>query len=319
MLNVLGLTTRDELVYTAMLRHRDLDLAALAALLQIDQDAIRSALDNLVDLALVRIAADGERMWAVRPRAGLAALLARAEADLAARQLEIEKARSAFADQFDEESADELQRHEGLDSVQDRLAEMAAVATTECLSFSTGGAQLPQTIEAERPLNLQALERGVVIRNVYLDSFRNDAETLAYARWMAQHGSQSRTVAALPMRMVVIDRATALVPLDPTNQIAGALEIRSPGVIAGLVALFEQVWSTGTPFGDAPARDAAGLSGQERELLRLYAQGHTDESAARRLALSVRTVQRMMTTLGERLQASSRFQAGVEATRRGWI
>ena len=45
----------------------------------------------------------------------------------------------------------------------------------------------------------------------------------------------------------------------------------------------------------------------------------TTYPAARRLAVSTRSVQRMMTVLTERLRAVSRFQAGVEATRRGWV
>ena len=47
--------------------------------------------------------------------------------------------------------------------------------------------------------------------------------------------------------------------------------------------------------------------------------GHTDESAARKLGLSVRTIQRMMSELTGRLGAESRFQAGAEAVRRGWL
>jgi DNA-binding CsgD family transcriptional regulator len=136
---------------------------------------------------------------------------------------------------------------------------------------------------------------------------------------MAELGSQSRTVPMLPMRMVIIDQGVALVPIDPDNPLLGALELRSPGVVAGLVALFEQVWKSGTPFGDVAVRDDHGLASLERDLLRLLAAGHTDETAARKLAVSVRSVQRTMTLLTKRLNAASRFQAGVEANRRGWV
>lgn len=56
-----------------------------------------------------------------------------------------------------------------------------------------------------------------------------------------------------------------------------------------------------------------------RSLLELLAEGHTDESAGRKLAVSTRSVQRTMTVLTQRLGAGSRFQAGVEATRKGWV
>lgn len=136
---------------------------------------------------------------------------------------------------------------------------------------------------------------------------------------MADLGGQSRTVPTLPIRMVIVDRRIALVPIDPDNPRLGALELQSPGIVAALIALFEQIWRTACPFGENRLVDVQGLKPIERELVRLLATGHTDEAAARKLAVSLRTVQRMATSLLERLGAASRFQAGVEASRRGWL
>jgi DNA-binding NarL/FixJ family response regulator len=47
--------------------------------------------------------------------------------------------------------------------------------------------------------------------------------------------------------------------------------------------------------------------------------GYTDESAAARLGVSVRTVRRMMSTIMTRLGARSRFQAGIRAADRGML
>lgn len=121
------------------------------------------------------------------------------------------------------------------------------------------------------------------------------------------------------MRMVIVDRATALVPLEPHNPREGALELHSAGVITGLVALFEQFWQVGTPLGEGSPLDDDGLNPQERELIRLLATGHTDESAARQLAVSTRSVQRVITSLARRFGARSRFEAGVLANQRGWV
>ena len=49
------------------------------------------------------------------------------------------------------------------------------------------------------------------------------------------------------------------------------------------------------------------------------ARGAKDEQLARTLGLSLRTVRRRVAELLDELEASSRFQAGVEAVRRGWI
>jgi DNA-binding CsgD family transcriptional regulator len=67
----------------------------------------------------------------------------------------------------------------------------------------------------------------------------------------------------------------------------------------------------------APRRDQP--SSQERDLLRLLGQGLTDASAARQLGVSLRTVRRMMAELMARLDARSRFEAGIRAAERGWV
>ncbi|RPK62449.1 transcriptional regulator NarL [Streptomyces sp. ADI96-15] len=63
----------------------------------------------------------------------------------------------------------------------------------------------------------------------------------------------------------------------------------------------------------------ADLSEAEREVLRLMCAGCTDEVAARRLGVSLRTVRRMVSRLMARLDARSRFEAGVRAGQRGWL
>jgi DNA-binding NarL/FixJ family response regulator len=57
----------------------------------------------------------------------------------------------------------------------------------------------------------------------------------------------------------------------------------------------------------------------ECDLLILLAAGSTDETAAKRLGVSGRTVQRVMAELMERLGAASRFEAGLRAKERGWL
>jgi DNA-binding NarL/FixJ family response regulator len=61
------------------------------------------------------------------------------------------------------------------------------------------------------------------------------------------------------------------------------------------------------------------LSHRERQLLTLLTAGYTDESAAVRLGISVRTVRRLVSGIMNRLGARSRFQAGVKAADRGWL
>jgi DNA-binding CsgD family transcriptional regulator len=198
-----------------------------------------------------------------------------------------------------------------------RLVELAQCARTECLSFLPNGAQLPDTMHASKPLDQQALERGVRVLNIYQDSFRNDPATLQYVRWLASLGGQTRTVPSLPMLMVVVDNEVALVPLDPDDGRRGALELRTHGAVAAMRVLFEQFWQAATPWDEQPPPDRHGLSRREREILMMLASGHTDEWISRKLGVSLRTIRRVVADLMSRLDAQSRFEAGV--LRYGWL
>ncbi|MFD0077741.1 glycosyltransferase [Streptomyces sp. NPDC127166] len=147
--------------------------------------------------------------------------------------------------------------HGVLDHVRERLEDLAANARTECLSLLPGGARLPDTMDASRPLDQLALERGVKIRSIHQESFRNDPPTVEYVRWYCDLGGEARTVPVVPM--------------------------------------------------------------QERESPMLLGIGCTDDIAARRLGVSLRTVRRMSSELMNGLGARSRFEAGVRATKEGWL
>lgn len=157
------------------------------------------------------------------------------------------------------------------------------------------------------------------MRTLCLESIRNDPATLTYAQWLAQSGASVRTTPTLPVRMLVYDRKIALLPLDAADSRKGVIQVIDTGIVTAVLALFEQIWSAATPVGSAPARDDRGLSAQERQLLKLLAEGLTDEGAARQLGLSQRTVRRIMAGIMERLGARSRFEAGLQAAKRGWL
>ncbi|MFB6392227.1 LuxR family transcriptional regulator [Polymorphospora lycopeni] len=324
MFRSLGLSTTAEAVYRAMLAEPTWGVAELARSVEVSTRQVHDALDELIELALVRESGDiPGRLRPTNPEVGLAPLLARARASIARQQYEIEATQAAVEAlaeaHSDNRHRDRLVRLPTLDAVRDRLEHLAALAGSECLSFIPGGPRKFDAIAVSRPFHRRALEHGIAVRAVYQDSFRNDPETLAYARWFSEMGGEARTVPLIHFQLTVVDRRLALLPIDPADPRKGAVEIHSPGVTTAVCALFDQVWSSATPFGSAAPVDDNGLEPPERELLRLLGDGHTDESAARRLGLSVRTIQRMMSDLTDRLGAASRFQAGANAVRQRWL
>jgi DNA-binding CsgD family transcriptional regulator/sugar-specific transcriptional regulator TrmB len=313
-------------VYRLLLLHPEDGPPQIAGRLARSETEILGSLERLADLALVRPPGATGRWRALSPEAGMAVLLARQEAEAARRQAELDHSRGAMASLIAEFSRTRqssppsgVEIISSLQDVRERLEQLASEAVAEVLSFAPGGPQPAAVMEASRALDRQSLERGVRMRTVFLDSVRNDQATVQYAQWLNELGGTVRTVPALPLRMIIADGTTAVVPLDPGDSDQGAVLLRSPGVIAALRALFEQVWEHAKPLGEEVQRDGYGLTGQERQLLRLLSEGLTDERAAQRLGVSLRTIRRMMAALMTRLDSRSRFQAGIKVAASGWL
>jgi hypothetical protein len=110
-------------------------------------------------------------------------------------------------------------------------------------------AQSQASLDASRPLDEDAMARGIDLRTLYQDSVRNDPATYAYAQWMTERGGQVRTAPVLPPRLLIFDRTTAVVPIDPANTRAGALCTTEPAIVASLATIFEQAWNIAVPLG----------------------------------------------------------------------
>lgn len=165
---------------------------------------------------------------------------------------------------------------------------------------------------------------------------------LPYAlRVLARGARQTETI---PFKMVLVDRATAAVPLDLDLHFNGVLLIKDPVVVGALVRIHQHWWDRGEDFpvppepapgqlyappkGPAPAGGESGpgtglrsgaLPSQLRPVLDAMLCGLTDEAAAARLGMSPRTYSRRVGELLTALGTTSRFRAGAEAARRGWV
>lgn len=329
MLSALGLNDSTEAVYRLMATRREgWGVEQIVEQLGLEERHVRDALDQLAELALLRQSADSPGGWrAIHPKLGLELLLRRQQDDLEQRHRELAQTHLAvsrmiadLAEPVARDSPPDSERLVGMDAIQSCLEQIAENAADSICTFMPGGAHSPAAIEAARHNDTQILGRGVRVRTICLDSVRNSTPTREYARWLTSEGGDVRTVATLPLRMILVDGATALVPLDPRDTRQGAVLLHAPGAVVALAALFEQVWNVATPFGSQRERHhCTGLSVQEGELLALLAKGLTDETAANRLGVSLSTVRRNMASIMERLGARSRFEAGLRAAQVGWL
>lgn len=151
-------------------------------------------------------------------------------------------------------------------------------------------------------------------RAIYPVHAVQEAPSLLAAR--AAAGEQVRVLPELPSRLLVIGDTHAVLP-DPLGYAdLPLILIRQRGIVEAVTQWFGLLWERAA----APAVTVRGGGrDQRRFLIQQLAAGDHDEQIARRLGLSVRTVRRRIADLMTELGADSRFQAGVEATRRGWI
>ncbi|GLZ76622.1 transcriptional regulator [Actinorhabdospora filicis] len=304
MLEPLGITPAAESVYLALLRAPCAGVADLVRAVRAEENTVREALTELTAMGLLRASwREPGVLRPVDPEIGLGALVAREQAEVARRQSLVEEGRAAvarvLAGQVEFRDEGEVECVDGLDAVRARHKELAAESREEILAFDPAPGDHPG---------------GVRVRQVHLDGVRANAAAWALVRGLAENGVEVRTAMSLPVRMSVFDGRRAVVP-----QAGGALVLSGQGVVTALVTLFEHVWREATPV-DVTRTTASGAPTlQQRELLRLWARGATDEKAARQLGVSPRTVRRLSGDLMTRLGAASRFQAGAKALERGWL
>ncbi|QJT03848.1 helix-turn-helix transcriptional regulator [Streptomyces asoensis] len=327
MLEVLGLDAEAEAIYRWMLANPLEGIIVLVSRLGLPEERVRAGLDRLSELALIQPSArKGIGFRAVGPETAMEVLLARQQAELAAQQMRVEKSRAAAAQLIAECSSlrprgidSDSEQLDGLEAIRERLAELAQSAQVEVATFAPGGAHRAEDLQASRAPNSALLDRGVRMRTVYLDSVRNHQPTLDHVGWLHSRGGQVRTVPELPVRMIIFDRCKAVLPVDTSDARVGGVVLSGAGTVAALCALFEGVWNTATALGSTPKCEARGMPPQERAVLKMLAQGYTDEAIAKRLGVSPRTARRTAATLMERLDARSRFEAGVHAVQDGWL
>lgn len=134
-------------------------------------------------------------------------------------------------------------------------------------------------------------------------------------------GEDARLTPTLPFSALVVDTSAALIDcsnLDPSG--SGSLLVLAPAAVAGFRALVRTFHTIGVPIPSPTERPKlTTLAARDGLILSLLATGASDATIARQAGISQRTVERRVAVLLQTLGAVTRFQAGVEAARRGLI
>jgi sugar-specific transcriptional regulator TrmB len=162
----------------------------------------------------------------------------------------------------------------------------------------------------------QAMSRGVSYRNIIeADALQMPGKFNHVQRQMSA-GEQVRVFAGLPLKLIIVDRRIAIIPLDIARATRSALLVRPSSLLDALCELFEMFWSRAIPLpvtgkrtrSDAPIAGDAPDDGDA--LIPLLAAGLKDKVIASQLGIAGRTLDRRLVDLLQSLNARTRFQAG---------
>lgn len=160
-----------------------------------------------------------------------------------------------------------------------------------------------------------AVRAGRSVRAIYPARALQEAPDVLIGR--ARVGEQIRVVPEVHTRLAVVGTGRAMIPDPPGVANDRRLVIRQGGLVEMLVAYFDALWDTAAAVPRLESGDAR--PDLRRLLLTQLAAGAKDEQIARTLGMSLRTVRRRIHGLMSDLGVDTRFAAGVEAVRRGWI
>jgi DNA-binding CsgD family transcriptional regulator len=191
------------------------------------------------------------------------------------------------------------------------LVDTTTTITRSCtLSIAVGSGTDADTIRhTQERIRSGAFRQQAIYPMDILDS--DSGRT--WVRSWADAGEEQRVSLVPPSEFAVFDDQAVLAVADWADPAADYVLIRDPMVIAAFTALFDRSFVRALPIApDAPAGDDA-------ELVRLLGLGLKDETIARYLGCSLRTIRRRLAQLMDRYGVQTRFQLGVAAARAGLV
>lgn len=155
---------------------------------------------------------------------------------------------------------------------------------------------------------------GLSVRKLYTRAALAEDEQRAHLVDIAAMGARVRICpAGLPHETIIIDRRVMILAGAGAPGDREFTVTMSPLMIDGVHALFDATWETATPLGVRLRQSLPAISEEGRATLQALGDGLTDEVAARRLGVSLRTYRRRVAELMKLLESDSRFQAGLRA------
>lgn len=319
---ILGLTAAEERVYRELVRRRSITPRELAEELGQSTAAMRRIVGVLLNSGFATwTSGRPRRLMAAPPAAAVDVIALDIERKLQRARVAATQLATEWSSAARERTADELVEIVTSRAAMSRRFEaLVTGATEEVLGFNA--APIIAQDHTNIDINADALARGVAVRSIYERSLLERPGTAEMIAELERLGEKARSVDVLPTKMVVVDRRTALLPvnLDRPEPAPSAAVVHGP-LASVLTSLFEEVWRRALPIRlDAPVAEVDQQpSREELRILTLLFAGMTDDAVGRQLGLSRRTVIRRVHDLMRRYGVTTRLQLAWLAGQKGWI
>ncbi|MFI0976708.1 helix-turn-helix domain-containing protein [Streptomyces sp. NPDC021093] len=329
MLSAIGLDEAQEATYRTLVAVGAAEMSDLAHRLGSTEPETERALRRLERQGLAaQSSSDTQRWVAAPPGVALGALLTQQRHELEQAELAAVLLAEEYRAEASEPSVHDLvEIVTGASAVAHRFAQLQLGAVEEVCALVTGH---PVAVTGyDNAAEERATARGVTYRVVI------EREVLTLPRGVVEltaalgRDEQVRVVDRVPTKLVVADRALAMVPLTGRDTEPAALVVHASGLLESLMGLFEAVWREARPVrlglegqpgaGTAVEVPDCGPDGMDLQILSLLLAGMTDASVAKQLEVGLRTVQRRVKGLMEEAGVTTRLQLGWHAYERGWV
>lgn len=308
--------------YTALVHHPRSSVPDLARYLDCSRGEVATALAELGEMqAVVRIDTGMELRWDAHAPEALSEAESRRRREETAR---MHTAAARLGETF--RSVRRTVRGDGsvvpMYEVREVVAEFEDLqrAADSRVRMIDRGPYLCEGERAEQLFDLRTarMSAGIRYQTLYQDTIYQDPDRLRYALTANNAGAQARTLPDPPLKLIIADdgRAAMMLHHDERRGDPMGLRIAACPTLDALMSTFDVLWALAAPISVNPDQP---IDERDRAILTLMGLGATDDTIARRLGMSRRTVVRRTASLLERLGASTRFQAGVQAIRRGWL
>ncbi|WP_049575330.1 hypothetical protein [Nonomuraea sp. SBT364] len=283
-----------------------------AADLGIEVHLVSQAVQHLVESRLLRAdAATIGRFVPVDPDLAVASLVSSVEREIYRRRELIDQIREGIGVLGGEPARSTVEYLVGAMEVRGFLKTAGDACRDELLVLQAGVGEAGDLSE----MYLVLVARGVTVRVICQHRSRADVGTRLAMKRLTDAGVEVYTVSHVPRSAIVFDRSLVALFGDGDGDVSLA-RVRNQGIARFFLDMFNHLWESATPLEGVEFGYATVADDLQQSIAALMAKGYTDEVVARKLGMSVRSCRRHIATLMRDLDATSRFQAGVEAARK---